>query len=54
MTKERQSPEELATHFAQGSPAVAAMDWVNAFLSRGLGAVWFPGAGAGSRRNPGR
>jgi hypothetical protein len=40
MTKEQQSPEELKAHFAQGSPAAAAMDWVNGFLSRGLGAVW--------------
>ena len=40
MTEEQQSPEELAAHFAQGSPAVAAMDWVNEFLSKGLGAVW--------------
>jgi hypothetical protein len=40
MTEEQQSPEELKAHFAQGSPAVAAMDWVNEFLSNGLAAVW--------------
>jgi hypothetical protein len=40
MTKEQQSPEELKAHFAEGSPATAAMDWVNEFLSNGLGAVW--------------
>jgi hypothetical protein len=40
MTDEQQSREELAAHFAEGSPALAAMDWVNELLSRGLGAVW--------------
>jgi hypothetical protein len=40
MTDERQSPEELKAHFARGSPALAAMDWVTQFLSSGLGAVW--------------
>lgn len=40
MTDEQRSPEELEAHFAEGSPAAAAMDWVNEFLSRGLSAVW--------------
>jgi hypothetical protein len=40
MTEEQRSLEELTAHFAQGSPALAAMGWVNEFLSSGLGAVW--------------
>ena len=40
MTKERPSPEELDAQFAPGTPAVAAIDWVNRFLAGGLRPVW--------------